>query len=79
MIRGTRFDKTVSVGDVLQILIILGALALGFTDIRRDLEVRLTALETKVDPLWQEYTTRLRTVLTGAPAAAAPAVTGQQP
>jgi hypothetical protein len=52
------FDSTISVGDVLQVLTILGALALGFNSIRE----RLTVLEVRISPLWDEFIATRRIV-----------------
>ncbi len=52
------FDFTVSIAHLLQVGAILAALWLGVERIER----RITILETKLDPLWQQYTGGMRPV-----------------
>jgi hypothetical protein len=47
-----RLDRTVSLGHVLQVVVLL--LGLWAATVR--LESRITALETKIDPVWQWFT-----------------------
>ena len=49
-----RLDMTITLGNVIQIALILGALFLGYAAIRD----RLTAIETKLEPLWKEFERR---------------------
>ena len=48
---GWKLERTMSVGDVVAIVTMLAALALAAARGER----RLAILETKLDPLWQQY------------------------
>lgn len=49
------FDNTISMGNILQVITLLLALwGLG-----TKIEARLTMLETKIEPLWHDYTDRI--------------------
>lgn len=49
-----KFDSTISLAHVLQVIVLL--LALWGATVR--LEGRLSALETKIDPVWKWFTAR---------------------
>lgn len=53
-----RFEPTISVGTILSVITLLMALW-GMT-VR--LEGRLSTMETKLEPMWLDYTGRLRAV-----------------
>lgn len=48
------FDLTITLGNILQTVIILLAIAAGYIKLRE----RLVTIETKIEPLWTEYTAR---------------------
>jgi len=52
--RRVTFDPSISLGAVLQLVVMLMALAAGFTSLRE----RLTAIEVQIAPLWREYIER---------------------
>lgn len=55
MVPRIRYDATISVAHVLQVIILL----LGLWAATNRLESRLTALETKIDPVWRWFTSAL--------------------
>lgn len=55
---GIRFDNTISTGTIVSLIVLLIALV-GMVN---RLESRITAIETKIDPLWRAYTTRVENV-----------------
>ena len=52
--RRVTFDASISLGNVLQLLVMLAALATGFASLRE----RLAQIEVKLAPLWHEYIER---------------------
>lgn len=64
--RHTRFDTTINVANVLSVIVIL--LALWGMSVR--LESRLTALEVKIGPMWDNW--NLRNVAWPVPPPGAP-------
>lgn len=51
-----RLDMTVTLGNVIQTLVILAGLFLAYGAIRE----RLVRIETQLDPLWKEFERRRR-------------------
>lgn len=54
--RRPKFDTTIDLGHVLTVVIILFGMWGGFVNMRDDFHDRLTAIETKLAPLWESYT-----------------------
>lgn len=48
------FDLTITLGNVLQTVVILLAIIAGYVRLRE----QLVAIQTKIEPLWDEYTDR---------------------
>lgn len=51
-----RFDLTITLGNIVQLATILGALFVGYGKIRD----RLVRIETQVEPLWGQFVERRR-------------------
>jgi hypothetical protein len=49
-----RLDMAISLGNVLQIAVMVAAIFVAYTKLRE----RLIAIETQLDPLWSEFTER---------------------
>jgi hypothetical protein len=53
-----RFDRTVNFGHIITIIVLLLGMWQGFASVRE----RLLVIETKLQPIWDDYTGRIRVV-----------------
>lgn len=49
--RRPTYDPSISLGNVLQIIVLLAAMAAGFGSLRE----RIAAVELKIEPIWNDY------------------------